>query len=319
MQTLQVGTMDSFRILLNEISHELTDEELQSLIHIYNVPGSVRKEINNGLALFNYMIKQDYISRENIENLHRLMRKMRPARKDLVRKVENYIEKEFKTSDYRLMLSDLSESWEQIDNNTRGSRSVAVPVHNEVAACNIDCGYENCLCRCQNVPYTPIILLLLLFIIGTAVILHDRIENDGYIKGMSKSAIIFILITEIILLFVVILFRVRGAIHGGLNGQGQGYTVLRNPTVQAPRKIDASTSIGGLSSADTLTNTGSSIKADTRPARIPTSVPKRSRNRPSSESAVFSSLTSGEPGSISTYGGTMSAPKDSDVTSGPEA
>ena len=79
--------MDSFRLFLNEISHELTNDELQSLIHIYNVPGGVRNQINNGLALFNYMMKQDFISRDNIGNLHRLMRKIRPARKDLVRKV----------------------------------------------------------------------------------------------------------------------------------------------------------------------------------------------------------------------------------------
>ncbi|XP_028412962.1 uncharacterized protein LOC114535844 [Dendronephthya gigantea] len=300
--------MDSFLILLNEISYELTDDELQSLIHIYNVPGGLRKHINSGLALFHYMMRQDFISRDNIENLHRLMRKIRPARRDLVRKVEKYIEKEFETADFRTVITDLSESWEKIEHNTGGGSgpgTLASPTPEEAATCNIDCAYVNCLCRCRRVPscYTPAILLLLVLIIATAVFWYADVPEitDGIKHNAQlKKAGIYILLSEILVLFLVIFLRVRRVIDRCVVGQTSGYTVLRSPGIQAPREIVASTSTDGL-------------------ANVPTSAPKPFRpDRPSSESAVFSSYTSGEPGSISTCGGTMGEPKGFDVNSGPE-
>ena len=156
MQTMaeQVQKLDSFRLLLNEISHQLTEQNLQSLIHIYNVPGGMRKQISDGLELFNYMMTQDYISREKIGNLRNLMRKVRPRRKDLVRLVDDHIKQEFKTDDVRFVLDDFSESWEQIP------KSGSSPPDEPEAVFKIDCSYLNCVCRRVPSCYAPIIVLL---------------------------------------------------------------------------------------------------------------------------------------------------------------
>ena len=205
------------------------------------------------------------------------------------------------------MVTDVSESWEQIEHSHGGSVSVTSTTHDEEAVCNIDCFYVDCRCQCRKVPscYTPVILLLLLLIIATAVFWYAHVPDitkriDANPK--LKNAGIYILISEIIMLFLVIFFRVRRVIDRCLTGQRPGYTALRNPGIQAPREIVASSSTGGLSN-------------------MPTSNPKAFRDRPSSESAVFSSYTgtSGEPGSLSTCGGTMSEPKHCDASSGSEA
>ncbi len=292
----QVQRMDSFRLLLNEISHQLTEQNLQSLIHIYNVPGGMRKQMNGGLALFGYMITQDFISREKIGNLRHLMRKLRPRRKDLVRLVDDYIKNEFQTDDVRLVLDDFSESWEQIAENKGGS-----PVsHDETALCKIDCAYLNCVCRRVPSCYAPIIALLLIAIIATTVFWYadvPKISNSINSNPELKRAGVYIVILQILALLFVIGFRIRRTLASCLACRNPGYGVLVNPSIQegtskrmAPISTSASTSaLQGVASAP-------------RPYRIS-----------GSESAVFS-CASGEPGSMPSTFGTFEPD-----SSGPEA
>ena len=205
--------MDSFRLLLNEISHELTDQNLQSLIHIYKVPGGVKNKIHDGLALFDYMITQDFISREKIGNVRELMRKIRPRRKDLVRLVDNYIKKEFKTDDIRSVLDDdLSDSWEQISEIQR-QRGSPVAAHQETVVCKIDCVYLNCACRRMPSCYAPVVLLIFFSIIVTVVFwyaphvpgISEPINSNAKLKRVG----VYIILLEILVLLVVIGLCIR--------------------------------------------------------------------------------------------------------------
>ena len=265
----QVQRMDSFRLLLNDISHQLTEQNLQSLIHIFNVPGGVRKQINSGLALFGYMITQDYISREKIGNLRELIRKLRPRRKDLVRLVDNYIKKEFQTDEVRSVIGDYSDSWEHVIPES------PVTVQEETAVCKIDCAYLNCVCRRVPSCYVPIIVLLLITIIATAVCWYADVPKiSKSIKSNSnlKSAGVYILIAEALALLLVIILRIWPSC---LAFRKPNYTLLANPGVQEgpTRQIINSASAGQLQG----------VASAPRPYRIS-----------GSESAVFSSYTSGE-------------------------
>ena len=228
----QVQKMDSFRLLLNEISHELTDENLNSLIHIYGVPGSKIKQINDGLALFGYMITQDFISREKIGNLHKLMRRVRPRRMDLVRLVEKYIKKEFQTNDIRTVLDELSESWEHVSE----IKNESLVVHGETTVCRVDCGYFNCFCRRVPSCYTPIVLLLFLAVIATIVFWYahvpkitDSIDSNSDLKTAGP----YIIILEILALVILIGFCTWRKLATFLASRRQGYRVLSNPGIQA--------------------------------------------------------------------------------------
>jgi hypothetical protein len=284
----QVQRMSPFLLLLNEISCELTEQNLQSLIHIYGVPGGIKKQINDGLALFGYMITQDYISREKIRNLRKLIRQLRPRRKDLVRLVDNYIKKE---------QLDISGSLEQSHENKR-----PVTIDDETTtSCNIDCAYFDLNCLCRRVPscYTPIIVLLLIAIIVTVVFWYADVPKiSKSIKSNSdlKSAGMYILMAEILTLLFVIGFRVRRSLVSCLACHKSSYTVLANPDDQGPsRQITSSNDI----------RLQSQRRAPRRPYKIS-----------DSESAVFSEA-SGEPSSLSTFG-TFQPMDELPDSSGPE-
>ncbi|CAB3982375.1 FAS-associated death domain [Paramuricea clavata] len=283
----QVERMSPFRLLLNEISYELTEQNLQSLIHIYGVPGGVKKQINDGLALFGYMITQDYISRDKIGNLRKLIRQLRPRRKDLVRLVDNYIKKE------KLVISG---SLEQSHENKR-----PVTIDDETTtSCNIDCACFdlNLNCLCRRVPYTPIILVLLVAIIVTGVLWYadvPKISESIRSNSDLNNAGMYILMAEILTLLFVTGFRVRRSLVSCLACYKSSYTVLANPDDQGPsRQITSASDIR--------------LQSQRRASR-----PYKTSE---SESAVFSE-TSGERSSLSTFG-TFQPMDEHPDSSGPE-
>ena len=276
----QVQKLDSFRLLLNEISHQLTDQNLRSLIHIYDVPGGMKKQINDGLALFNYMITQDFISREKIGNLRNLMRKVRPRRKDLVSLVDDYIKREFQTDDVRLVLDDFSESWEQIP------KSGSPPSHEPEAVFKIDCSYLNCVCRRVPSCYAPIIVLLLFAIIATAIFWYAPVPKINHAIAANTDlhdAGVYILILEILAILIVIALRFRGIFASCLARRRLGYGEFRNIQEGPSQQIVNPTSPARLHRV-------ASGPRPCRPYRFSTS-----------ESGAFS-YASGDRGSTSTFG-----------------
>ncbi|XP_046849025.1 uncharacterized protein LOC124442579 [Xenia sp. Carnegie-2017] len=202
--------MNSFLLLLNEISHELTNEQLSSLIHICNIPGGIRSQMNDGLALFRYLMTQDWISPERIGNLRYLIRKMRPKRRDLVKRIDDYIRKEFQTDDIHTVLGDFTESYEHmtlqpLDSNTQANDVI----------CHINCGCVQCACNYIPTCYTFVIVLLILGILITVLFWYAKvpqvthvIETNSKLKSVGK----YIVILEVFLLLLVIVLRYRSKI-----------------------------------------------------------------------------------------------------------
>ena len=255
--------MDSFRLLLNEISQHLTDQNLQSLIHIYNVPGSKKNKMNNGLALFEYMINQDFISRERIGNVHYLMRKI--GRKDLVRLVDDYINKEFPPEEIHSIRNDFSDSWEKDSQNKRGS-SVTVPEEPPVCgiSCVNSCVYLNCVCRRVPSCYIPAVVILLFSIIATVVFWYAHVpEVSQAIQSNEdvKVAGLSILLLEIFLLFVLLGFCMRKKIASCLCVQNPGYNELVNPSVNCVQEGPSQPITSHASTDERLQSVPRSFKA----------------------------------------------------------
>ena len=106
-------TIDSFKILLNNISHELDEENLRSLLSLSAVPGSLKSRMKDGWMLFDYLMKVNFISKDKLGNLRELLRRMRPKRRDLVSLVDEYIKKEYDTDDLSEVIDNFSDSLEK--------------------------------------------------------------------------------------------------------------------------------------------------------------------------------------------------------------
>lgn len=219
--------IDPFNQLLNEISHKLREENLRSLIHISGVPGAIESSMKDGLTFFKYLKEVDVISKENVGNLRNLLRKMRPKRRDLVLLVDEYIKKEFNTDNVSLVVGEWSDSWEPITSNLTTAQSETGTQGR--ALVNLDCNYMYCGCRGFPSCYAPLIILLILAIIFTAVFWYanvPRVTKPIKANEDLKDAGVYIIILECIFLVVLV------ARYVWLNCRHRNYARFDNPTVQ---------------------------------------------------------------------------------------
>lgn len=86
--------LDSFRLLLNKISHHLTEENVDSLSYICNVPESELCGKVTGIKIFRYLMYTNRISKENLASFRQILTNMRLKRDDILEIVDNYAKKE---------------------------------------------------------------------------------------------------------------------------------------------------------------------------------------------------------------------------------
>ena len=143
--------LDPFQILLNSLSHELNGENLQSLIHVCgeHIPGGQREKISSGWDVFSILRQQNIIGSdpEKVLNLLKIIKEMKPKRKDLVSKVKQYIEYNYEESE--MILNDFESSGES--SLPFISRS-STPIPTE-DCCRIRCcGFTGFTCNCAYNP-----------------------------------------------------------------------------------------------------------------------------------------------------------------------
>ncbi|XP_032240169.2 uncharacterized protein LOC116619461 [Nematostella vectensis] len=159
--------IDPFDRLLNNISHDLDDANLRSLIYIcsHYIPGCKRDEIKHGLQVFRLLKERDVIAgnREKIGNLLAIVYEIKPRRKDIIQKVKDFIE-----FDLGLVIAgDLESSGEHTPILFRGEndgsflrcRSPAVTPR----CCAIECCCCSCNCRPSTVPASVCLVFSALF------------------------------------------------------------------------------------------------------------------------------------------------------------
>ena len=79
-----------FRMLLSWISVRLNEGEIRNLVSMCNVPEGQRAEIKDGLSLFDYLIKRDFINEHNLGRLKTMLKNLCPKRRDLIIGIENF-------------------------------------------------------------------------------------------------------------------------------------------------------------------------------------------------------------------------------------
>lgn len=108
--------LSPFQILLNNLSDELHERNLHSLIHVCGdiIPGAQRERIATGWDVFSILRQRNIIGNEpeKMANLLAIIKELRPKRKDLVVKIKRHIQENYEEPDS--LLKDLDSS---SDNN----------------------------------------------------------------------------------------------------------------------------------------------------------------------------------------------------------
>ena len=97
--------LSPFQILLNNLSDELHERNLHSLIHVCGdlIPGPQRERITTGWDAFSILRQRNIIGSEpeKMANLLAIIKELRPKRKDLVLKIKRHIQDNYDEPDLR--------------------------------------------------------------------------------------------------------------------------------------------------------------------------------------------------------------------------
>ena len=171
MGSVYPARIDPFRLLLNQLSGELRQDNLQSLVHVCgeHIPGGQREQISCGWDLFSLLRQQNMIGGEprQIAFLLSIIQEMKPGRKDLVDIVKGYIECTYEESEKQIILNDVE--------STPKSPSRRLPSSPPASAecCNVRCGCFRCNCDpcCGGSCCCLIVAILMIFFGATTALL----------------------------------------------------------------------------------------------------------------------------------------------------
>ena len=151
-ETVQpVMALSKFQLLLNNLSNELNERNLQSLIHICGdlIPGGQRDNIRNGWQVFTILLHQDAIgdSPQKLQLLLQIVRELKPKRKDLVSMVKRYIEENYEEAE--IILNDIESSGEFSFQSSRPPTPTLVDDSGCLfrTSC-FNCSCTRCCCNC---------------------------------------------------------------------------------------------------------------------------------------------------------------------------
>ena len=286
--------LDKFQLLLNNLSNELSERNLQSLIHICGelIPGARQDNLTNGLQVFTILRHQNAIgdSPEKLKNLLKLMTELRPRRGDLVSKVKRYIEQN--RQDAETILNDVESSGEF---SFRSSRP-PTPIGSEesYSGCLVRTGCFNCSCTrccCDCCCCCAILaIFFLLSAVASALVWYAVPGLDNY-RDNNKSAGPLVIISFGLL--AVFFFALGVGYHCFRRYCGVGYTLLsdvddktsnqavhdnsyaasvatRTSCETFPRKMYRSTSSGRMTASSSFASTVNSYPVSIHPSILET-------------------------------------------------
>ena len=141
-----MSSINPFRILLNNLSNELNQRNLESLIHVCGerIPGGQRERVYTGWDVFSILIQQNAIGEEPemMKFLLGIIKELRPKRRDLVNMVKRHIQANYEQPE--AILDDMESS-----SDGRLTPRPSTPVVDD--CCSVRCGCFNCNCNpCCN-------------------------------------------------------------------------------------------------------------------------------------------------------------------------
>lgn len=145
--------LSPFQILLNNLSNELHERNLQSLIHVCGdlIPGGQRERISSGWDVFSILRQQNVIGSEpeKMANLLAIIKVLRPKRRDLVVMIKRHIQDNYEQAE--MILKDFESSDSNLPFPVISSRS-STPTPQEdccrIRCCGFVCNFNPCCDAC---------------------------------------------------------------------------------------------------------------------------------------------------------------------------
>ena len=295
--------LDKFQLLLNNLSNELSERNLQSLIHICGelIPGARQDNLTNGLQVFTILRQQNAIgdSPEKLKNLLKLMTELRPKRGDLVSKVKRYIEQN--RQDAETILNDVESSGEF---SFRSSRP-PTPIGAEESGCLVRTGCFNCSCTrccCDCCCCCAILAIFFLLLAVASALVWYAVPGhrlDNYRQNNAFVGPIIIISFGLLAVFSFALgvgyhcFRrycgvTRYALLSDVDDKTSNQAVHDNSYAASvttrtscetfPRKMYRSTSSGRMTASSSFASTANSYPAPIHPSNLETNGSLRQHN-----------------------------------------
>ena len=242
-----MSVLNPFQLLLNDLSHELHEENLRSLIHVCGdlIPAGQREKISSGWEAFSILRQLNVIGTEpkKMANLLAIIKELRPRRNDLVLKIKRHIQDNCEDPD--LILKDLESSSDFILRFNAISRS-STPISQipQEDCCRIRCCGLDCICNpCCDACCCCVILALLFFFLAIIVALAWHFNCIPNPAGPIVISILAILA----FCSVITIIYIRCCRSAQLN-----YAMLRNAAAHETRGEQPS--YGSSDSANTSCN-----------------------------------------------------------------
>ena len=248
-----------FTLLLNRLSNHLDQSNIQSLIHICEDYISVpqRETINSGWQVFTILRHHNKIGEEaeKMKFLLRIIREMRPKRKDLVEKVERYIKKYCDQPDTILDdLPDDLQSSSEVDPPSRPRTPPPLPFV-DPECCSVRCG---CRCNCNTCCGRCCCVILAILSSFSAVIaalvwysnlfpqgVQDYLQNND----LNRAGPVVISVLGLIAVCCVSRAAYLGVTHRTQNRNRPGFVDLQS--INNGRSISTSRSYSALTDQST--------------------------------------------------------------------
>lgn len=164
-----MSVLNPFQILLNDLSNELHERNLNSLIHVCGdlIPTGQREKISSGWEAFSILRQLNVIGSEpkKMANLLAIIKELRPRRKDLVLRIKGHIQDNYEDPD--LILKDFESSSDftlPFHVISRPSTPISQIIQDD--CCRIRCCGLACICNpcCDTCCFCVILALLFIFL-----------------------------------------------------------------------------------------------------------------------------------------------------------
>ena len=175
VQMVPSFVLDPFQLLLNNLSDELHERNLHSLIHVCGdlIPGAQRERIATGWHAFTILRQRNVIGSEpeKMKNLLAIIKELRPSRKDLVLKIKRHIQDNYEEPG--LILNDLDSSSDSpLPFRVTSRPSTSTPNIHQEDCCRIHCSGLVCSCNpCCDACCCCVILAILFTLLAVVTLM----------------------------------------------------------------------------------------------------------------------------------------------------
>lgn len=187
--------LNPFQLLLNNLSDELHERNLHSLINVCadHIPGAQRERITTGWDAFTILCQRNVIGSEpeKMKNLLTIFKELRPKRKDLVHKIKRHIQDNYEHPN--LILKDIESSSDKPISFRVPSTSVPHMPQEDCCHTHVHCPGLACSCNpCCDARCCCVILAILFTLLALVTLMAWSLGGNDVPPKITHEAVLCI-------------------------------------------------------------------------------------------------------------------------------